>query len=155
MPSARGTIANPVHAEDSGGMAAIRAWNDPTASFRTDTFALLFVAAWNSIAIATLQRCGREWRELDEAGVPHLVDGRERARETGDLVAMAWPVTRHVGLRRNVEFWIGLRNHVAHRHLPALDAAVTPQARAGLLNLEGVLVDNFGDEFAGGVHPVV
>ncbi len=129
-------------------VAAIRAWNDPVATFRTETFALLFVTSWNSIAIAMLQRAGAEWRDLDESGTPRLIDGRERAMETGQLVAAAWPGARHLGLRRNVEFWIGLRNHVAHRHLPALDAAVIPQAQAGLLNLETVLAEEFGDEYA-------
>lgn len=129
-------------------VAAIRAWNDPVATFRTETFALLFVTAWNSVGIAVLQRAGSEWRDLDDSGTPRLIDGRERAMETGLLLAAASPGARHLGLRRNVEFWIGLRNHVAHRHLPALDAAVIPQAQAGLLNLENVLAEEFGDEYA-------
>lgn len=129
-------------------VAAIRAWNDPTASFRTETFALLFVAAWNSVAISVLQRSSGEWRELDGSGAPYLIDGRDRTKETGELISLAWAGPRHLGLRRNVDFWIGLRNHVAHRHLPPLDAAVIPQAQAGLLNLEGALVEAFGEEFA-------
>jgi hypothetical protein len=57
-------------------MAALRIWNDPTARFRTGGFALLFVAAWNSLAIAALQR-QRDGGEVDvppsgvEAGVHH------------------------------------------------------------------------------------
>lgn len=129
-------------------ITALRAWNDPTASFRTETFALLFVAAWNSVAISILQRSGGEWRDIDPSGAPRLAEGRQRAKQTGELVSLAFSGERHVGLRRNVEFWIGLRNHVAHRHLPALDAAVIPQAQAGLLNLEGVLVESFGEDFA-------
>jgi hypothetical protein len=93
------------------------------------------------------QHNGEEWRTLTDTGMPVAIDGRERARETHELVGLAWPGGRHDGLRRNVEFWIGLRNHVAHRHLPALDAAVIPQAQAGLLNLEGALVDAFGEDF--------
>jgi len=46
-----------------------------------------------------------------------------------------------------VEFWIGLRNQVAHRNLPALDTVVIPQAQAGLLNLEGVLEEQFGSDY--------
>ncbi|MGI8792224.1 MAG: DUF3644 domain-containing protein [Acidimicrobiales bacterium] len=128
-------------------LAALRVWNDPAATFRTESFALLFVTAWNSIALAVLQREGEEWRDLDETGGPRMVAGRERALETGELIASAFGGNRHLGLRRNVEFWIGLRNQVAHRHLPALDVAILPQAQAGLLNLEGVLEDRFGPDF--------
>ncbi len=128
-------------------MAALRAWNDPTASFRSQSFALLFVTAWNSVALALLQQSGREWRELDNSGRPVCIDGRDRAKETGDLVAAAFSGERYHGLRRNVEFWIGLRNQVAHRNLPALDAVVIPQAQAGLVNLEAVLDEHFGKEY--------
>src|SRR5437016_5247255 len=123
----------------NAAVAALRVWNDPVATFRTQNFALLFVTSWNSIALALLQREGREWQALDEDGQPVMIGGREKAQETGDLVAQALPDDRHRGLRQNVEFWIGLRNQVAHRNLPALDTVVIPQAQAGLLNLEGVL----------------
>jgi hypothetical protein len=129
-------------------IAALRAWNDPTSSFRTESFALHFVTAWNSLAIAVLQRDEAEWRALDDNGEPEQIDGRDKAKETHELVGLAWPGARHDGLRRNGDFWTGLRNHVAHRHLPALDAAVIPQAQAGLLNLEGALVEAFGEDFA-------
>jgi hypothetical protein len=131
----------------NAALSALRVWNDPTGTFRTQNFALLFVTAWNSVALALLLRDGREWRALNEAGAPLLVDGRERAKEPGDLVATAMPGSRYQGLRRNIEFWIGLRNRVAHRDLPALDAVVIPQAQAGLLNLEAVLAEHFGNVY--------
>ena len=37
---------------------ALRIWNDPTSAFRTGAFSLLFVTAWNSLALASLQRTG-------------------------------------------------------------------------------------------------
>ena len=129
-------------------LAALRVWNDPSATFRTQNFALLFVTAWNSLALAVLQRDGGDWCAVDEEqGHALLIDGRPRAKETRDLIATALPGDRHRGLRQNVDFWIGLRNQVAHRHLPALDAAVIPQAQAGLLNVEAVLEENFGRDY--------
>lgn len=128
-------------------LGAVRVWNDPMATFRTETFALLFVTAWNSLALAVLQQAGDEWRDLDEGGSPRTVNGRDRALETSELVDAAFSGDRFLGLRRNVEFWLGLRNQVAHRHLPALDVAIIPQAQAGLLNLEGALEERFGSDF--------
>ncbi|MDA8040486.1 MAG: hypothetical protein M0Z69_15320 [Actinomycetota bacterium] len=61
-------------------LAALRVWNDPTALFRTESFALLLVAAWNSVAIAILQRAGNEWREL---GVVRVGGVRDAEVTTG------------------------------------------------------------------------
>lgn len=134
------------HARNSA-LAALKAWNDPSATFRTGTFALLFVTAWNSLAIAVLQQRNGEWRELDDDGNPTLFEGLERSRETLDLIKDAFPEDNHRGLRENVYDWVQLRNCVAHRHLPALDAAVIPLAQAGLLNFENAVSETFGDEF--------
>jgi hypothetical protein len=131
----------------NAAFAALRIWNDPTSSFRTGSFSLLFVTAWNSLSIAILQRQGEEWRELDDQGKPALYQGREKAKEVLDLLAAALPGDHRRGLRENVRFWVGLRNQVAHRHLPALDAIVIPYAQAGLLNFEETLGSEFGEEY--------
>lgn len=131
------------HARNAA-LAALKAWNDPTAAFRTGTFALLFVTAWNSLAIAILQLRNGEWRALDEEGNPTLFGGVERSRETLELIKDTFPIDNHRGLQENVYDWVQLRNCVAHRHLPALDAAVIPQAQAGLLNFETAVSDNLG-----------
>ena len=128
-------------------MEALRVWNDPTSSFRTGAFALLFVTAWNSLASALLQREGKEWRHLDDTGVPVLVNGAEQSLSTGELVAEAFGGDDYRGTRENLGKWIELRNAVAHRHLPGLDAQVIPLAQSGLLNIENALVDVFGAEY--------
>jgi hypothetical protein len=133
------------HARDSC-LAALRTWNDPTAPFRTGAFSLLFVTAWNSVAIAIIQRSGGEWRQLDQNGDILIVDGVERSRDTVELIADALPEDIDYGARENIRFWIDLRNCVAHRHLPALDLMVIPYAQAGLVNIESKF-DEFGDEF--------
>ena len=110
----------------------------------------MFVTAWNSLAIALLQRSGSEWRKVDrKTGEPVVVGGTEQSLDTSDLVAAAFPgdSAELIGLRENVRFWIDLRNCVAHRHLPTLDLSVIPQAQAGLMNFEGMLADEFGTEF--------
>lgn len=133
----------------SACLAGLRIWNDPSGTFRTGGFALHFVTAWNSLAIAVLHHSGREWRQLDTADQPELTpEGVEKARQTLDLVVDAFPGDEHRGLRENVRDWVGLRNSVAHRHLPALDMAVIPWAQAGLLNFEAALEQEFGSAWS-------
>ncbi len=129
-------------------LEALRIWNDPTGAFRTGAFSLLFVTAWNSIALAILQRDGREWQQPDGLDNPGLFGEIERSLGTKELINRALPGGEYHGTRENLALWIDLRNAVAHRHLPALDAIVIPWAQAGLLNTENVLVTVFGSEFA-------
>ena len=129
-------------------LSSLRVWNDPTASFRTEAFALLLVTAWNALSIAILQKRNHEWRVTDEAGVPTLVDGVDQALDPGRLVAKAFPGEENFGLRQNLKFWVNIRNNVAHRHLPSLDYVVIPHAQAALLNFENTIVKEFGPSFA-------
>lgn len=128
-------------------LSGLRVWNDPQERFRTGAFPLLFVTAWNSLAIAILQKRGDEWRKLDEDDEPLLVGNVEQAEDTMVLVGRAFGGPEHYGLRENVQVWVDLRNAVAHRCLPALDVSVIPHAQAGLLNFEKAVVDTFGPEF--------
>lgn len=128
-------------------LSALRVWNDPLATFKTGTFALLFVAAWNSLAIACAMKDNWEWREMNRR-VPVLIDGHEKSLPTEDLVAAAFAGATHHGLRENVTDWLNLRNSVAHRHLPALDVLAIPRAQAGLLNFEGALASHFGEDLS-------
>lgn len=130
----------------NAAIAALGVWNDLRANFRAQNFALLRHCL-EQRRVLLLQRAGVEWRALDDDGHSILVDGREKAKETADLVAAAFPGDRYRGLRPNVESWIGLRNRVANRNLPTLDAIVIPQGQAGLLNLEAVLAEHFGAEY--------
>lgn len=135
------------HARESC-LAALRVWNDPTARFRTGAFSLLFVTAWNSVAIALIQRSGGEWRKLSNDGTVREVGGVEQSLDSWDLVLAAFPGREREALRENIRYWLDLRNCVAHRHLPDLDLPVIPQAQAGLVNIENVFVEEFGAEYA-------
>jgi hypothetical protein len=135
------------HARESC-LAALRIWNDPVDCFRTGGFSLMFVTAWNAMAIAILERDNREWREVRGGTVVANADGVELARKTEKLVRDAFPGDARKGLRQNVQLWIDLRNGVAHRRLEALDALVAGHAQAGLLNFETALVEQFGEEYA-------
>lgn len=140
-----------IHARESC-LAALRAWNDPTASFRTEAFALLLVTAWNALAIAIFQKRGQEWRKADQSGTATQKEGLDQALETRQLVARAFPGEEHLGLRENLGVWINFRNSVAHRHFPALDSVVIPQAQSALLNFENAIVGEFGSSLAIAEH---
>jgi len=50
--------------------------------------------------------------------------------------------------RSNLEFLLGLRNKIEHRYLPNLDASLYGECQAALLNLEELIVREFGAAYA-------
>lgn len=129
-------------------LAALRVWNDPVASFRTGSFSLLFVAAWNSLLLAVAIRDGIEWRQLNEDGTPVTTECEEHSVGTQELLNLTLQGGDLHGTRENLTRWIEIRNSVAHRHLPPVDLQVIPYAQAGLLNYEQLLVSEFGPEYS-------
>lgn len=129
-------------------LSALRVWNDPIASFRTGSFSLLFVAAWNGLLLALAIRNGVEWRKLSSDGNPVATDGIEHPVSTTELVRRTLHGNALQGTRENLKRWIDIRNSVAHRYLPPMDLQVIPYAQAGLLNYEQLLVSEFGQEYS-------
>jgi len=127
-------------------LGAIRLYNDPSAGFRTETFIVLMVIAWNCLLQARLEHEGIEYREVDEAGSVVEVDGRARYLGTWELARLALPSDSFAPIRWNLDFFLKLRHLIEHRYLPAVDVAVAGEAQALLLNIETLLVEWFGEE---------
>ena len=129
-------------------LAALRIYNDPLAGYRTEAFIVLMVGAWNSLLQAILERSGIDYYERDESGAQVLIDGRAKVLATWDLVSLALADDEHRAVRANLDFFLRLRNEIAHRYLPALDTEIVGEAQAMLLNFEELLLAEFGTEAA-------
>lgn len=106
------------------------------------------VVAWNSLLQALLERSRAGYYARDESGTQILIDGRARVLDTWQLVELALAGDDYRSVRANLDFFLGLRNQIAHRYLPALDPAVIGEAQAMLLHFENLLAAQFGDEAA-------
>ena len=129
-------------------LAGIRAYNDPLAGFRSETFILLMVIAWNSLFQAILEVAHVDYYARDGDGHQVVINGRPKVKETWELVQLALPEPERAAMRANLDFFLGLRHRIAHRYLPALDIAIVSEAQAMLLNFEKVIVEHFGEESA-------
>ena len=130
------------------GLSAVRVYNDPDAGYRTETFVVLMLIAWNSLLQAMLERSNVDYYERDENGAKIIVGGSEKVLGTWELVQLALGDDEHRNVRANLDFFLRLRNRISHRYLPALDVAVVGEAQAMLLNFENLLVAQFGEEAA-------
>lgn len=148
-PTAAGDLAEEyrllANARESA-LAAVRIYNDPVAGYRTETFIVLMVGAWNSLFQAILERDGIDYFERDASGEQILIDGRAKVLGTWELVHLALGDDEHRAVRANIDFFLKLRNQIAHCYLLALDTEIAGEAQSMLLNFEELLLAEFGKE---------
>ena len=126
---------------------AIDIYNRPATEFRTEGYIVMMVVAWTAALQATFEHDGLDYIHHDESGDPLIIDGDSKAW------ALSECVRQHFGngnppARRNLDFIIGLRNKIEHRYVPAIDAHVTGECQALLLNFDHLISTKFGDYYS-------
>ncbi len=135
----------------SCAIAAVDAYNRPGPRFRTAQYIVLIVMAWTALLHAIFYRKGRRpWyrKTRDGKGVRYVkIDGEPKHWDLSECLTQ-YLGEKYPPERRNLDFLIGLRNKVEHRHLPELDASLYGECQAALMNLEELLVQEFGSKCA-------
>ena len=132
-------------------LAAVENYNRPGVSFRTRTFVLLMSVAWTSIFHAIFYgRKKKPWYVKSGSGKGiryDRVDGEPKHWELSKCVNEYFG-SENPATRKNIEFFLGLRNKIEHRFHPELDPALYGECQAMLMNFEQLLVEEFGTDMA-------
>lgn len=131
---------------------AVRLFNDPSEPRSFEAFVVHMHVAWLYLLHARFARDGVDvrYRRRDNPRRFETVDGEHKRWELAKCVEQRWPDADDP-VRRNLEFFIALRNRVEHRHDHAdrpLSEAVSGHAQALLLNFEQELVSAFGAKYS-------
>jgi hypothetical protein len=137
-----------INASQAEGCLAVRLYNDPAEGRSFEGFVVHMHLAYLYLLHAELTRDGVDfrYRRRDNPRRLEKIDGEPKRWELGRCVAERWSPDDPV--RRNIEFFIGLRNKIEHRYTGKTDAALTAavggHAQALLLNYEQEMVTQFG-----------
>jgi hypothetical protein len=126
---------------------ALDIYNRPATTFRTEGFTVMMIIAWTALFHAIFEQRSIIYFYLEDDGSPKLVDGDEKAWELSNCIDVYYNGTTNP-IRKNLEFFIGLRNKIEHRYVPAFDPHVAGECQALLLNFDELLVDKFGEYYA-------
>jgi Protein of unknown function (DUF3644) len=136
----------------SAALAAVEAYNRPGPRFRTAQFLILIVLSWTGLFHAIFFRRGRNpWYRSRGSGTGRgvrytKVDGEPKHWDLSECLKQYYG-DQNPPERKNLEFLIGLRNKIEHRQLPQLDSTLYGECQACLLNLEQLLVTEFGARY--------
>lgn len=142
-PEAEGLIRK---ARESA-LLALQLYNCPTTVFRTEGFTVLMVIAWTSLFHAIFEKRSVAYYYAENDGTPKLIDGDRKAWELSTCMTELWGATDHA-VRKNLEFFIRLRNKIEHRFVPAIDPHVAGECQALLLNFDDMVVREFSSYYA-------
>lgn len=137
----------------SAAIAAVECYNRPGPRFRTAQYLILITIAWSALFHAIFYKKGRRpWYRSRGASAGkgtryQKVDGEPRHWDLSESLRQYF-ADRNPPERKNLEFLLGLRNKIEHRHLPELDPALFGECQAALINLEELLVQEFGPKYA-------
>jgi len=102
--------------------------------------------AWLYLLQAEFTKAGIDYRYREQDGRRFVrVDGEPKTWELAKCVRETW-ASENDPVRRNLEFFVGLRNKIEHRFQEAIGSAVAGHAQAMILNYEAELTDSFGPE---------
>jgi len=124
-------------------LAAVQHYNNPTASFKSDTYIVLMIIALTSLFHALCEREGIEYIEKKKDGTPKLTGSGDPL--LFDALACAKKLTNYVTppMIKNLEFMMGLRHKIEHRCVPQIDADIAGHCQSMLLYFEKILTEQF------------
>lgn len=131
---------------------AVRLYNDPGQSRAFEGFVVHMHLAWLYLLQARFTRDGIDfrYRRNDDPRRFVVVDGEHKRWELARCVEERWDDPNDP-VRRNLEFFVALRNRIEHRHASTdrnLALSVSGHAQAHLLNFEDELVATFGARYS-------
>jgi hypothetical protein len=148
----RTSWASTLRAARDEAVLAVRLYNAAAEARAFEGFVVHMHLAWLYLLHARFIKDGIDYRHRESDNPRRFVkvDGEYRRWELARCVQERWPDPNDA-VRKNLEFFIGLRNRIEHRHARQdrnLALAVSGHAQALLLNFEEELTSVFGSDYS-------
>ena len=126
---------------------AVGTYNQPGTVFRSGGYIVLMVTAWTALFHGIFLRDKVKPFHVktrkDNYIRYEIIDGDYKAWELSECVRQFYK-GQDTPERKNLEFFIGLRNKIEHRNTPELDDSIFGECQALLFNFETLMEKEFG-----------
>ena len=131
-------------------LLAVDVYNKPKTSFKSGAYIVLMNIAWTSLfhAIFQYKKQNYYYKSKKNPRLYEKVNGRRKAWDLNKCVKTYFKndIKEDRPIRKNIEFFIPLRNSIEHSFLPDLDDEIFGECQANLHNFEHILTREFGEE---------
>ena len=126
-------------------LLAVETYNKPAVKFKSGGYIVLMYIAWTSLLHAIFYRNKIKPIYKEKNGRYKKVKGEIQYWELTTCVAKYFP--ENDPIRKNLEFFIPLRNKIEHKFLPELDPNIFAECESLLLNFDKIVEKEFGLKF--------
>ena len=130
-------------------LLAVEIYNKPRTTFRSEAYIAMMIIAWTRLFHAHFNHTiGQKYFYKEDNGRYKIVDGEKRAWELRTCIKKYRTLTKPV--KKNLEFFIKLRNKIEHRHIDKkdVDVLIFGECQSLLFNYENQLIEFFGQKYA-------
>ncbi len=138
-----------LEASIDAALLAVEIYNKPRTTFRSEAYISLMIIAWTRLFHAYFSNTiGNKYYYKGKNGRYILVDGERKAWELSECIKKYQKLTEPI--KKNIEFFIKLRNKVEHRHIEKneINTLIFGECQALLYNYENKLIELFGSKYA-------
>jgi hypothetical protein len=148
MKLRKGKTKSTLEASIDAALLAVEIYNKPRTSFRSEGYISLMIMAWLRLFHAYFNNSIGDRYYYKKNGRYEIVDGERKAWELSTCIKHYGQLPRSVD--KNLQFFIGLRNKIEHRHIGKreIDILIFGECQALLYNYENLLVNIFGENYA-------
>lgn len=133
-------------ARDSA-LLAVEVYNKPAVKFKSGGYISLMVIAWTALFHALFFKRKRKPFYKKENGRYVKIEGDFKYWELDECLRQYYTTDTGNPVRKNMEFFIPLRNRIEHRSMPELDASIFGECQSMLLNFDEMLEKEFGKKY--------
>ena len=127
-------------------LLAVETYNKPAVKFKSGGYIVLMCIAWTALLHAIFFRNKIKPMYKEKNGRFKKIDGEIQFWELKTCVSKYFQNTNDP-VRKNIEFFIPLRNKIEHKFLPELDANIFAECQSMLLNFDKILEKEFGVKY--------
>jgi Protein of unknown function (DUF3644) len=134
-------------ARDSA-LLAVEIYNKPAVKFKSGGYITLMVIAWTALFHAVFfKRKLKPFYRKECGRLFDTVEGDYKYWELDECLRQHFKADTGNPVRKNLEFFIPLRNQIEHRSMPELDASIFGECQAMLLNFDEMVKSEFGAKY--------
>jgi len=128
-------------------LSAVEMYNKPAIKFKSGSYIVLMNIAWTSLfhAIFFRKKIKPMYKEKNRNRYKRI-DGDYKYWELETCVKEYFKEENNA-IRKNLEFFIPLRNKIEHKFMPELDSRIFGECQASLFNFDKIIEREFGDTY--------